>query len=57
MLASQMLAPMLAAEFERKLAEDPVFAADSASRLEFFHRRHASWDQRFNLYPIYRLEM
>jgi Zinc carboxypeptidase len=46
----------LAAEFERKLAADPAFAGDPKARREFFHRRHASWDQRFSLYPVYRLE-
>jgi hypothetical protein len=45
----------LAAQFKRKLADEPLFAASSSARLEFFHRRHASWDQRLNLYPIYRL--
>ncbi|MDB5949422.1 MAG: Peptidase, partial [Massilia sp.] len=24
------------------------------ARLEFFARRHASWDERFNLYPVMR---
>jgi hypothetical protein len=46
----------LAAEFRNKLAKDPAFAGDPKARREFFHRRHASWDQRFNLYPVYRLE-
>jgi hypothetical protein len=22
--------------------------------LEFFYRRHSSWDERFNLYPVFR---
>jgi hypothetical protein len=44
----------LGAEFERQLATDPAFAASPAARLEFFHRRHASWDTRFNLYPVFR---
>jgi murein tripeptide amidase MpaA len=57
MLASEMLDgdAKLAAEFKRKLASEPQFAADPAARREFFHRRHASWDHRFNLYPVYRL--
>ena len=45
----------LADAFERRLATDPDFAGNPAARREFFHRRHASWDQRFNLYPVYRL--
>lgn len=47
--------PALAAEFERKLAQDAAFAADPAARREFFYRRHASWDERFGLYPIVRV--
>lgn len=46
--------PALAAEFRRKLEQDPVFANDAAARREFFLQRHASWDTRHNLYPIYR---
>jgi len=44
----------LAAEFKRKLA-DAQFAQDAAARLQFFLRRHSSWDTRFNLYPVYRI--
>jgi hypothetical protein len=57
-LAREMLSadPQLAAEFQRQLAENPAFAASPAARLEFFHRRHASWDRQFNLYPIFRSE-
>jgi hypothetical protein len=45
--------PRLPMEFERRL-NDPVFAADARARLEFFLRRHASWDENFNLYPVLR---
>ena len=45
--------PRLPMEFERRLA-DPVFAGDARARLEFFLRRHASWDENFNLYPVLR---
>jgi hypothetical protein len=57
-IAREMLAQDAdcAAEFRRKLAEDPAFAANPAARLEFFHRRHASWDARSHLYPIFRVE-
>lgn len=56
-IAREMLAanPSLQKEFERALALDPQFAANASARLEFFLRRHSSWDARFNLYPIYRL--
>ena len=45
---------VLAAEFRRRLKEDPAFAASPDARREFFQRLHASWDARFNMYPIYR---
>lgn len=47
--------PALAAEFEQKLGEDAAFAADPNARREFFCRRHASWDERLNLYPVVRI--
>jgi hypothetical protein len=55
-VARDMLAknPELKAEFERRLREDAAFAADSKARLDFFHRRHPSWDDRYDLYPVYR---
>jgi hypothetical protein len=54
--AEAMLAndPELRRVFERRLADDPAFAKDAAARLDFFYRRHPSWDERHNLYPIYR---
>jgi hypothetical protein len=42
-------------QFQQQLQRDPAFAADPAARLEFFLRRHSSWDPRHNLYPIYRV--
>jgi len=55
-VAAGMLAkdPALRAAFERRLAEDPAFAKSPAARLDFFYRRHPAWDERYNLYPIYR---
>jgi len=55
-VAREMLAndPAVAAAFNRRLAEDPEFAGDAMARLEFFARRHASWDDRYNLYPVLR---
>jgi hypothetical protein len=43
-------------EFLRKLAEDPEFARSPAKRLEFFYRRHSSWDEQLNLYPVFRTD-
>jgi Zinc carboxypeptidase len=57
-IAREMLAKdaALREEFERKLKEDAAFAADPNARLEFFYRRHAAWDDRFNLYPVFRTD-
>ena len=55
-VARQMLSQdaALKAEFERRLREDAAFAGSPDARLEFFHRRHPSWDERYGLYPVYR---
>ena len=57
-IARSMLAqdPALQQEFNRKLKEDPAFAASPHARLEFFLRRHASWDSQLNLYPVFRVD-
>ena len=46
--------PAIAAEFKRRIESDPVFAKNAHARLEFFARRHSSWDERLNLYPVLR---
>jgi hypothetical protein len=46
----------LRAQFAHRLAEDPSFAASPTARREFFLRRHPSWDSRFNLYPVLRVD-
>jgi hypothetical protein len=48
--------PRLAAEFWSRCEHDATFAASPVARLEFFLRHHASWDTRYNLYPVLRLE-
>ena len=48
--------PALAKEFALKLEQDSDFAASPSARLEFFLRSHASWDSRYNLYPVQRLD-
>jgi len=57
-IARTMLAetPGLREEFNRRLREDAAFAASSRARLEFFLRRHASWDSQLNLYPVFRVD-
>ena len=55
---AQMAAdPALAAEFKRRIETDPAFAKNAHARLEFFARRHESWDERFNLYPVMRTDV
>ncbi|HEV7358336.1 MAG TPA: M14 family zinc carboxypeptidase [Steroidobacteraceae bacterium] len=49
--------PALREEFARKLEQEADFAASPSARLEFFLRRHASWDSRYNLYPVQRLDV
>ena len=56
-VAREMLRePAVRAEFERRLREDKAFANDPAARLEFFYRRHPSWDERYQLYPVLRVD-
>ena len=47
----------LAAEFWSRCKQDAAFAASPVDRLEFFLRRHASWDARHNLYPVRRVDV
>lgn len=56
-IARDMLANDLEARtaFQRRLAEDAAFAASAEARLEFFLRRHASWDQHYMRYPVVRV--
>lgn len=58
-VAREMLAadPAVAAEFSARLESDPEFARSPQRRLEFFYRRHASWDERRDLYPVLRTEL
>ncbi|GAC1622849.1 MAG: M14 family metallopeptidase [Nevskia sp.] len=57
-MAREMLEknPGLVADFAQKLADDEAFARSPGARLNFFYRRHASWDERFNLCPVYRID-
>ena len=61
-VAEQIAAEMLATdsklrdEFNARLKSDPQFARSPGDRLEFFTRRHNSWDERYNLYPVLRVD-
>ena len=50
----QLKDPAVKAAFDERL-KDPAFAKDPNARLQFFARRHPSWDARMNLVPIYRV--
>ena len=41
-------------EFKKKIESDEAFARNGHARLEFFARRHSSWDERWNLDPVLR---
>lgn len=46
--------PALKIAFEKKLASEPDFAKSPEARLAFFARRHSTWDERYQLYPVMR---
>ena len=55
-VARDMLAdPEVAKAFRARL-EDPEFAKNPDARLDFFYRRHSSYDDQLNLYPILRTD-
>jgi hypothetical protein len=55
-VAREMLEdPKVKAEFDAALKHE-AFAKDPSARLNFFAQKHSSWDERFNLYPVYRLD-
>jgi hypothetical protein len=57
-VARDMLAkdPALKAGFERRLHDDPAFAASPRARLDYFYRLHPAWDDGYNRYPILRTD-
>src|SRR5262249_60981481 len=48
--------PQLREEFARRLQQDSAFAADPGARLDFFLSRHSSHDERYNRYPVFRVD-
>ncbi|MCA1591955.1 MAG: M14 family metallopeptidase [Acidobacteria bacterium] len=56
-LAREMLSKdaNLRREFERRVADDPKFAASAGQRLQFFYERSPYWDRQMNLYPVGRI--
>ena len=57
-VARDMLAkdPALKAQFGQRLKDDAGFASNPSARLEFFARRHSSWDTAYNVYPVLRID-
>ncbi|MEZ4363320.1 MAG: M14 family zinc carboxypeptidase [Kofleriaceae bacterium] len=54
-VAREMLRdPHVAAAYQQALADDPEMSP--RERLQFFYRRHPSWDERMNLLPVFRVE-
>lgn len=54
-VAREMLKdPAVRKEFDAKVKSDAKFAADPEARLEFFYRRHSSWDSEYARYPVVR---
>jgi len=48
--------PALRARWEAALAADPALAGSAQARLDWFYKLLPSWDDRFNLLPIYRVD-
>ncbi len=48
--------PKVMAEFNARL-KDPEFSKSPEARLAFFSTRHPSFDERLNLYPVYRADV
>jgi hypothetical protein len=45
----------LRAQFDAAVAADPELAKSPAKRLTWFYQHHPAWDDRVNLYPVYRV--
>lgn len=55
-VAEKMLQdPAVKAEWDAKL-KDPAFAKSPHERLDFFYKKHPSWDAQLGLVPVYRLQ-
>ena len=56
--ARRMLAadPTLRGQFDATTKGDAGVPASADQRMEFFERRHPSWDEHFNRYPIFRVD-
>lgn len=53
---AMLVDPQVKAAFEGRLKADPEFAKSPKARLDFFYARHPSYDERFNLVPVFRVD-
>jgi hypothetical protein len=55
-VAEKMLQdPTIKAEWDQRMKE-PAFAKSPHERLDFFYKKHPSWDAQLGLVPVYRLQ-
>ncbi|HSN32427.1 MAG TPA: M14 family zinc carboxypeptidase, partial [Ideonella sp.] len=55
-VAQKMLAdPAVKAEWDTRM-KDPAFAKSPHERLDFFYKKHPSWDAQLDLVPVFRLQ-
>ena len=55
-VAEKMLQdPAIKAEWEQRM-KDPAFAKSPHERLDFFYKKHPSWDGELDLVPVFRLQ-
>jgi predicted deacylase len=47
--------PAVRAEWDQRM-KDPAFAKSPHERLDFFYKKHPSWDSQLDLVPVYRLQ-
>jgi hypothetical protein len=56
-VAAQMLKdPAVKRAFDERVARDAEFARSPRQRLDFFYRRHPSWDAQMEVVPIVRMD-
>ncbi|HEY0251628.1 MAG TPA: M14 family zinc carboxypeptidase [Kofleriaceae bacterium] len=48
--------PALKEEFDQAVAADPELAKSSAKRLDWWYRKTAAWDERYNLLPVFEVD-
>jgi len=47
--------PAIKAEWDQRM-KDPAFAKSPHERLDFFYKKHPSWDSQLDLVPVFRLQ-